>query len=624
MRLWADIYSADGATRLGKGPVLIQSASVNRNLDGAGSVQFAYPAIDERAMGLVQNKRQARIYSEINDTIRALGQGVIDTIGIDVGDGGYVANAGGPDMLTALTNKSVLLGRIYDDQAISDIVDDLVDLAGWTATVDAGLGNVSARFDGTSVLKALLTLVEQQGLHLREGTSPNTLEVGVFGENLLTDGGQRVMAYGPVQAGHREIQARDNLLLIENFSQVKESESVINWIIPLGAGDGEAALTLAQSTRTEPYTIQSMTGPDGRTLYYLEDVTSIATYGDEFQKIVVFKNIAPVGTGSTDQINAANALYDAAAAWLQRNAVLLKSYSFSCRKPAITVRPGDKIRFRYKGIVELPTGLLTYIDVDEDFWVMRAGESFGPDGIKLNLEVASIDRREQSAAEVIVGALEAIEIRNTAIQSYYTSYGIVYRREIDSTHDAVVPIYVTNAVQAIQRVLVRFTTRPFRATSKGAEAAGAHRHRMFQWGANSGVQPPGAYYQSMYATDDDSGSNGIIIDMAILTNPKNQDLWTFSASDNHVHSLDYGIEDDTGYPDTVSIKVNGVDRTSELGGPWGVGGGAIVVEVDISDYIRSESTLHKTHTVTLECDSGQGEVEFSLEVYEIIQTVAVT
>ena len=45
-----------------------------------------------------------------------------------------------------------------------------------------------------------------------------------------------------------------------------------NLLFPTGAGEGEAALTLAHSQRgapPDPWPVQSLTGPDGRTLYYL-------------------------------------------------------------------------------------------------------------------------------------------------------------------------------------------------------------------------------------------------------------------------------------------------------------------------------------------------------------------
>lgn len=621
MRLWADVYSPDGETRLGSGPLTtLQTASVTRVLDGVGSVQFMYPATDPRALSLMQNKRQVRLWSEINDVTRELGRGVIETIGLDVAEGGYVVNAGGPDTLTFLTHYSALLGRIYDNQTLETIVDDLADLAGWTATVDGGLGNLSARFDGSNVLKCLLMVAEQQGLHLRAGEDAETIEFGAFGETLEDDYGRRVVLYGPSQTGLREMQTRDNLIFIESFSEVKQSESIANWVIPLGAGEGEAALTLEHSTRTSPYTIQSMAGPDGRTLYYLSDATSVAAYGQIQSPPLVFKNIGPITTSATDIERAANALYDAAAAWLERNAVLLTSYSFSCRKPAITVRPGDKIRVTYMGIVETETGLLTFVDIDDDFWVMRVGESMGPDGIRLQLEVASIDRVERSAEEIIVGALEAITISNTAIQSYYTKDSNTYWRTIDDTHSAQVSIYVTNATQAIDRVMVRFNTRPFRSTSQGAAAGGDHRHKMFDWQIAQST-PPSAYYQEFFAKREEAGTNDVNVWLAISGATKNYDLWTFESSGDHTHDPVYGIEDDSEYPDTVRIKVNGVDRTSALGGPWGVGGGAITVEVNITEYILAESTLHKVHTVTFECDDGQGEIEAMIEVYEIIQTV---
>ncbi|MBZ0297591.1 MAG: hypothetical protein K8L99_33855, partial [Anaerolineae bacterium] len=86
--------------------------------------------------------------------------------------------------------------------------------------------------------------------------------------------------------------------------------------------------------------------------------------------------------------------------------------------------------------------------------------------------------------------------------------------------------------------------------------------------------------------------------------------------------LDYGIVDDSEYPDTVRIAVNGVDYTAALGGPWGVGGTAVDEVIDIADQINL-STLQQLHEVEVTCDGGQGEVEATVELYETIQSISV-
>ncbi len=109
-----------------------------------------------------------------------------------------------------------------------------------------------------------------------------------------------------------------SLLFVQRLPETTETTDLINWVIALGAGEGVAALTLEKSTRTSPFTVQSIVGPDGNLQYYLSDATSVATYG-QIEKIISFKQIAPLSNSETDIINAANALFDAAAEWLTRH-----------------------------------------------------------------------------------------------------------------------------------------------------------------------------------------------------------------------------------------------------------------------------------------------------------------
>jgi hypothetical protein len=290
----------------------------------------------------------------------------------------------------------------------------------------------------------------------------------------------------------------------------------------------------------------------------------------------------------------------------------------------VTIRPGDKLQVRYKGVVEKPDGLLTYADINDTFWVIQAGETATGEGLRLQLEVATIDRRALEAEQVIVAALDAIEVQNTAIAQYYTKNGYVYRREVDSTHTAPVPVYISDATQAVDRCLIRVKTRPFRATSQGAAAGGAHRHKMFDNNEPSGYAPSTGDWVEFFAKNDADGTDDVNVLIPVITTPDTEHLFTFAAADDHTHAANYGITDDTDYPDTVRISINGTDRTSALGGPWGVGGSAISIELDITDYINGAANLQQEHTVTFSCDSGQGEIEVVVDLYEIIQTIRAT
>lgn len=650
MRVWADIYDAAG-NRLGDGPVqTITQASITRRLDEAGDFKFQLPGTDPRALDLIANKRRARIFLEHQGVTREVTRGIIEKIGAADQPSGWSRSADGPDDLAELKFASVLLGRKYDAETVNDIVDDLLGLVtGWTRSGSITT-QVSARYDGVSVLKALKSLVQQQGIHFRKGAA-GVLEVGAFG----TDSGKRLVnaVYAPA-----DIYENDDIILIERFGLNEDSEEIVNWLLPLGGGRGDAAITLEKSTRTTPYTIQTMSLPDGRTAYYLSDSTSITAYG-QVQKIGTFKDISPISNSEADQVAAANALYDAAAAWLSRYSQKFTSYDVRCKKVLANLNPGDKIHVRYKGVIENDDGVIVdYRDINGDFWVLEVGENISTGGVSTDLKIASVDRYEQDAARVVLGALEEIRLNNVSVEPYFSKSGFVYRREIDATHDAVVPIDLTDATASLVRCRVRLTTRPFRATAKSAQSVtsasgggssatstsgGEHYHRIGNFLTDSNTLTTRRVllgYGTNTTGDQPVGFTAFISEIGTYGTPgpvSGQSWWTAGAADAHTHNvtipahthtipaanLTYGITDDVSYPNTVRIAVNGTDQTSTLGGPWAVGGSALDVVLELADAINAAATLQQKHTVTISCDSGQGEVEVNVELYEVIQSISV-
>jgi hypothetical protein len=632
VRIWADVYDVAG-NRLGKGPVkALLNASVKRTLDGMGSVSIGVPATDERALALLTNERRVRVFVHQNNVTRQLATFIADKLRTTESESGRRMTVSGPTVMLEVARKSVLLGRKYDNQPISTVVNSLTGLVpGWSATIDGGLGSISARFDGVSVLKALVTIAEQNGLHVREGNTSQTLEFGEMGTAV------GVRAYGPVSTT-RELWSNPNVMLIDSITVEDSTEDVINWIIPLGSGEGDAALTLAKSTRTTPYPIQSMTLPDGRTAYCLSDGTSIGSYG-QIEKIVKFTNIAPLENSDTNIERAANALYDAAAAWLQRSSIKQQTFQVECAKPSTNIRAGDQLRVQYKGIVETVADNLTYIDVDDDFWVLSAEESVGLEGDRLRLQVSNIDRMQRDDVEIIVGALEALEVNNTAIKSYPVVRPIPYLRQLDATHTAVVPIRLTDATLDLARCKVWVRTRPFRSTAGGAasgggatsSAGGSHRHKIATAAGTS--NSVSGEQMAVYAfPQNPSGASPVSLGMPIRSVGSLADMWTEGAADAHTHAIPnhthpqvYAISDDTQTPNTIRIKLNGVDLTSAKGGPWQVGGGAGLFEFTLTDeMLAAVGGLRQEHQLEIRCDAGQGEVEVLVETFEIVQTLALS
>jgi len=644
MRMWVDVYSADGLTRLGESAIyVVKNASVKRALDGAGSFNISLSGVDEKAIDLIDNKRQVLIYLEQNEVVRLLGGGVIEKVSSTLTDQGFTLDVSGNDQLSILKNKNVLLSKMFTNQTLTFIISNLLTLAGWTAIGDVLSNLLSVRFDGYSVLKALQTIVQEQGIHFRLGDSLSTVEYGIFGDSA------DVFAFNP-QHIHPDSYTNDDIAFIETIKIAKDSNDVVNWLLPVGGGEGEAALLLTYSTRTTPYTIQFTTGGDGRSLPYITDSTSVAAYG-QIQRVGTFKNIAPISNSDADLVSAANALYDAAVAYLIRAKDVFEVYDIALKKVTKTIKAGQKIHLKFKGAIERSDGTFTYKDIDTDLWVLEITESIGVDNVGCMLKVATVDRYEKDTSSIIIGALESIELRNVKIQPYPNTRSYVYDREIAPSFNADIPIRLTNSTLTVQRILVRFRTSPFRATATLAASGGGatssaggaqtssgggnHNHRMFVYAGATSVDFVTGVYT---ARQSDGGTAGNVA----MVNYTTSDMWTEGASGNHTHTvadhthtipnhthaLTYGISDDTLYPTSIHVYIDGIDRTSPLGGAWDVSGTGVTVDLDaglVTNYIvNAAGGLRSEHTISFHALGGQGRVEIQVEIYETIQAIAVS
>lgn len=598
MRLWADVTNAAGVKQ-GDGPVLhVTSASVTRRLDGAGTIQLEVPGSDVRAVGLLTNEARVRVYVEQMGAVREIGRGIVRQVTISEGASGERLSVDAIDTLDELKRRTVKYNRRYSNQTVAAVVSDLVSLVpGWLA--DCGeAATISARFDGISVLKALQTVAELQGLHVRLGDG-NTVEVGAFGEaNGLT--------LVRVEGGAGQMLTAD-VALIESMQISSSSEAVANRISVVGAGaNADSAFSLAKCTRT-PLIVETV---NGRLVYLLEDTDSVARYG-VIERDVQIKEIAPLSNTEVDEQRAANALYDAAAAWLRRNSTAVDTYRLVARGVQQTVRPGDKVRVMATGRVEQAGGGgAVYRQIDELLWVLSVTERVNLDGIVVEMDVANADRYEADAARVVIGGLEQIQLQGVAIQptiNHYT-YG-PEQVQMNSSNPALVQLTVTDACFSIDRVLMRVRTQPFVSTTTAAAAGGNHRHLIATYLGPNTASVPGLWAAHQFAAD--SAGSGKIFDMPNSSG----DIYTYAASGDHTHAVTYGIYKDGSRPASMTITVNGVTVASGVGSS----GADFDATYDVTDAIRNKAGGFRTvHDVVVSCASGQGEVLVGFDVYETI------
>jgi len=610
MRLLCDVYDAAG-TRLGAGPVqTLQSVSVQRVLDGAGTITFSTPTSDARALELLTVRRRVRIYAETLDTVREIARGVILQRRFTENASGASYTFTCADNLEELKYVNTLLGRAYKQARLDTTINSLMALVtGWTATVESGVAGklLEARFDGASVLKALQQITTNIGVHFRLGEG-NVLEVGAFG------GAASISAMNTATT-NAELYANLDVAVIDRIEAGDDAENIVNTVIPLGAGEGVAALTLKRSTRTSPYAIKSATGPDGRTYWYLEDAASVAAYGRVWG-VALFKDIAPITNAKADRINAANALYDAAAAYLARAGVIQKSYKLTLRGVKRTLRPGQKINVRYRGSVTRSGEVIDYVDINEDFWILKVSEVVGESGQTVQLEVNNVDTTTVTTEQALIEAMEAVELRGLKPGAGANCRSFVYSREIAPGFPAVIPVEITNATQELIRLRVRIRTSPFRATSRAA----SHRHKMFFFNGTVSFTP--TTWRGFAATNEYGTLNRLFV-VGDTTGQATEDLYTYGEAGG----TEYVIQDDIEYPRSISVFVNGKNRTNALGGPFATGGSALDVVLDVgkmTGYIEAAETFEQIHTVELRCSAGQGRIEAVVEIYEVTQDIDVS
>lgn len=629
MRLLIDLYDAAG-NRLGSGPVRTAlGASITATLDGPASVSWDFPASDTATRALLQNKRRARIFLDRQDgqPLAEVGRMIVEKIGTRVASSGWTTSVEGPDTLAELKFVNARRGRVYTTQQVATVADALLALTtGWSRGGTAAQ-LVSARLDGASVLKALQAITGNVGLHFRQNPL-GVVEVGAFG------------ASSGLVIANRETAPREwydsDVALIDRLTLEEDSEDLINWLEPIGAGRGDSAITLEKAVATRSvalgyaYDIRTETGPDGRTIYYLQDDASVNAYG-RVEKVGEFRQVSLVGTTESDQVATAEALYDLAAAHLQRYSAPYRAYSVQAvhvRKPLL---PGDKVRVRGMFQVANEDGaLVDVLSVDEDFWVMETTRHLDEQE-RWDLKIANIDRYMQDAAEIVVGAIESITVQNVVAEPNLSHHAHKELFDIDASNPARFRINITTRTVRLVEFKIRVVTTPLRSNAKSAAGVtsaggGDHNHIIMQLVSNT----PGGYSTrklSMAYGSTSSPSIGffdIPSSVAYSGSLPADYIVTASASGDHTHtipagSLVYGLYVDNEYPAGVKIEVDGVVIAENLAPD----GNAIDTTLDITEAL-SQGSLQGVHNMVVSCTGGQGSVEIFFDVTEIIAQVETT
>ncbi|MEM6280600.1 MAG: hypothetical protein AAF787_00285, partial [Chloroflexota bacterium] len=498
MRLWIDVYDPTYTTLQGDGPIPVVSAKAGRALDGPARCSAVVPATDARALSLLSSRRIAEVwYSSPTDANgkRLLCAFVIHNISF-ADDAQRTMQINGDDALSLLITKITYLRDTYSQQSFSTIVNTLENItgAGWDFDITNTLlasKDISTRFDGQTVLKALQTLCEHEGAHFRlKAGEVRTVEIGFFGAQTSV----RVEAY---EGAPHTISNNAELSLLKRISITEKSQDIVNAILPTGASNGEFYIDLEESTRGRKVT----TIRNGVTEYWLEDAPSIATYG-RIERRMTFREIAPVTNSAADRLAASNVLDDAAYAELNWRSLPQTIYRLEAKKVDTTISVGDRLPVAYRGTV-LQDGTVTATrTIDGTFWVLSADENVGDDGQTVALEVSNIDRQSTGVASVVLGTVDAIEVNGVNVQPEASKciFGPYYE-DIDSSTSATVPIDLTSSTLRIVRVYLRFTTSPFRSNVVGAASGGGSTQTSESGGGSTQTSVAGGDHHHILAAE---------------------------------------------------------------------------------------------------------------------------
>lgn len=225
-RITVDVTNNAGVIQ-GGGPLFnVISVEEIETLDEAGKVAIAVPGHDTRAIALL---------SASNTRIRPKVDGVELRTGIVHQFDPVNFQASGLDLIGELGYLTCGYDRAYNDYDVrTEIIgatgtaSSLLESTGWTQGSVEDIGKATIKFDGETRLRAILMLAEQLGRHVRQGTSEQTLDFGLFG----VDSGIRIQHVDGWRAGMEDSATIAYLGAMPSL--VRVTADIYNRIFPLG------------------------------------------------------------------------------------------------------------------------------------------------------------------------------------------------------------------------------------------------------------------------------------------------------------------------------------------------------------------------------------------------------
>jgi len=658
---WVDIENASG-DKLGSGPIQVGYFDISSPLSSSGFFEFSVSPADPN-YGIIQEKRIAVCrYIDIDGAEQDFGSGIIEEIDQRVDDAGLLTVIiSGADLTRETSYRSVRDLQIGDGIAGGDTdgPDQIMALApaGWTISGGTTLQEVYVRYDGQTVLNALISLGEGIGEHWRLGSGRNIEWLNTLNE--FTASGVR--AIDGVPEGTATVGVSE-IAFINSLWELKDSSPLVNRIYPRGAGNGSAILRLEALVDATPagYTVNISEG-------YIEHDASVDEY-DVIEREIDFKNISPISNSTADKQLAAGMLQKAAVEYLRKNAELQRFYEVELIKVDAILEPGTTIQVIYTKYMND----IILFEIDEILNILEVTERISNEGINtVGIKVSTIDRIPLTDVDITIGQLEQSKVVSTHAQLNANARNIDREGFIDNTHSLIESFWMGDEVASVKNVRLRFKITPLRSTVRtvagqstttpsggggttpsGGGATSGNGGAVSKstlggggiltstWGGGSVNEftsvPIGAVFDGHYHFLDAPAHThtfSLPNHQHNFTTPNHQHTvfnHTHSIS-NHTHTftpivdLAYGIFEETSgntlTQSQINVAVNGVifkGSVTEIGGGW--------YQADITDELVDDtfSPIRASNAITYSTITDKtAQITTSISIVDIVQAVSI-
>lgn len=478
MEIWADIYNNAGA-KIGDGPIYsIMAFNTTANLSAAGQWQATVPALDTRAMALLQPKRVALFYTwGPTGAAWFIGGGPIEDLRVRIDADVPLLDFAGGDLLTELAQATMPYTEAADGEAAARAAMP----GGWTMVETDTLPAWSARYAHESVLAAWVRAAKQLDFSFRLAPAGGTIRR----LELFTD----VVASGiraTIHASAPAIDRNTGICLIRTLTEQYSSYDIANRAYVFGAGDWRARLTLAYATLWPDGAAVSggYTDPDGNTWTLtagesrIDCTSSQATYGT-LPMSVDAKDISPLTNSTADLQAAANALLATALASMRYRVAPQYAYDLEVGALRAQLLPGQSIHVEARVFVDGARP----IDIDRELTILAINSKWDSDGARIDKLTVGTGGLLISDAGTLANTIQAQAIVATYPQLSASVDTIPYSEPLDDDATGNLRFWLGEETAAINQILLRFRVDPLRSTAKaiggtltGSFTLGGHTH----------------------------------------------------------------------------------------------------------------------------------------------------